>query len=269
MATSEEKIGKTIIRWQANKDGSFSGTTILGTKRGEILSDGDEARLKQRLRVEAGKLHPHYFGMDGAIARFLQFMPGAFEGERNFREERDYKVKAHKALTTVLPQHRAEQASGDDALKVRAAPVWINLLSPYESMHLKEAMEGPNGAAFLRAAAQFAGGDLGGGAEGMRKAMKAHGALTWPIATYFPFLWDPARHMFLKPEVTRDFAERIGHPFQYDYASDIRADVYQSLLELTEQSRLALASLKPRDHIDVQSFIFVIGGYADTDKAEV
>jgi hypothetical protein len=75
----------------------------------------------------------------------------------------------------------------------------------------------------------------------------------WPVATYLPFLWQPDRHMFLKPTVTKDFATRVGHRFASDYDSTLTINVVQSL--------------KPRDRIDIQSFIWVVGGYHDDDDA--
>src|SRR4029078_1003077 len=39
--------------------------------------------------------------------------------------------------------------------------------------------------------------------------------LTWPVVTVFGFLAQPDRHMFLKPNVTRQAAVRYGFEFQY------------------------------------------------------
>jgi hypothetical protein len=267
MASYEEKLGKTIIRIVPANGGGYDGVTIRDRKRGEVIHDDDRERLLARLRNEAGKLEPGYFGMDEAIARFLKFMPGGFKGER-IGNERSYKLRARDALAAVLPAERAAKASREDADALRKAPVWINLLSTFESMHLKEAIESTSGPAFLAAAARFAAGELGAGIAGMTAAMKGHGALSWPIATYFPFLWDPARHMFLKPEVTRDFAGRTGHPFQYRYSPEVSAETYTALLELTADTKAALAALGPADNIDVQSFIWVVGGYTDADLPE-
>lgn len=265
MKTHEEWLGKTKLRVQPAKDGSgWSGTTIRDGKMGEVLHDEDRERLLRRLRNEAGKLEPGYFGMAEAVARFLKFMPGGFAGERISRE-RVYKVKASEALNAILPADQALAATRADADAVRKAAVWINILSPYESMHLKEAIEGPLGPSFLDAAARFALGERDAGIVGMRKAMKGHGAFTWPILTYFPYLWDPQNHMFLKPTVTRDFAERVGHPFQYRYDPMATSPVYEGLLELTHDTREALRDLEPADNIDVQSFIWVVGGYTDAD----
>jgi hypothetical protein len=267
MASYEERLGKTLIRILPAKEGGYDGITIRAGQRSEILHDEDRERLLVRLRNEAGRLEPGYFGMDAAIARFLTFMPGGFEGER-IRNERSYKLKAREALAAVLPAERAAKASREDADALRSAPVWINLLSLFESMRLKETIESPSGPAFLAAATRFAAGEYAAGIAGMAAAMKGHGHLSWPIATYFPFLWDPARHMFLKPEVTRDFAERTGHPFQYRYSSEVRPETYDALLELTADTKTALAGLHPADNIDVQSFIWVVGGYTDADLPE-
>jgi hypothetical protein len=73
--------------------------------------------------------------------------------------------------------------------------------------------------------------------------------------------------MFLKPTVTKDFATRVGHRFASDYDSTLTINVVQSLLNLADQTKHELADLKPRDRIDIQSFIWVVGGYHDDDDA--
>ena len=67
--------------------------------------------------------------------------------------------------------------------------------------------------------------------------------------------------MFLKPAVTKDFATRVGHRFAEDYDPRLHLPVYESLLDLAEKTTAQLADLKPRDFIDIQSFIWVAGGY--------
>ncbi len=265
MATHEEQIGNITLRWQAAKDGGFSGITILGGKRSEILHDADEERLKARLRNQAGTRHPNYFGMDGAIARFLKFMPGGFKGDHNIEMERDYKIAAHKALVGALALDAAANATNEQAKALLKAKIWTNLLSPFETMRLRDALSGPNGGAFVRAAAKFAAGNHAAGGTGMTTAIKPHGNISWPISTYLPFLWAPDRCMFLKPVVTVDYASRIGHRFQYDYKSTVESSVYASLLDLVEFTHRHIADLAPHDLIDVQSFIWVVGAYTDED----
>lgn len=266
MATKSERYGKATLRWQAAKDGGFEGAVIIGRERGEILSDEIEDRLITRLRNEAGRLEPNYVGMDGAIARFLEFMPGGLRGERSVSEEREYKLTASRQLNSVLPLEAALHASATDAAALRKARVWLNILSPYESMHLKQVLENSDGPAFIRAAARFASGEHAAGAQGMEKALTKYGRQSWPKATYFGYLWRPAENMFCKPTVTQDFAQRIGHEFQYVYEPEISESVYHSLVNLAQHTLAATRHLGAEDYIDVQSFIYVVGGYTEQDR---
>jgi hypothetical protein len=81
--------------------------------------------------------------------------------------------------------------------------------------------------------------------------------LTWPLVTVFGFIAQPGKHIFLKPRVTQKAAQRFG--FAFDYRSKPAWDTYQSLLDFAESVRKATADLKPRDMIDLQSFIWVAG----------
>jgi hypothetical protein len=266
MATKSERYGKATLRWQPSKEGDFKGAIIIDGKRSELFTDEVEDRLVARLRNEAGKLEPNYVGMDGAIARFLEFMPGGLRGERSVSEEREYKLAASRELNSILPLEAALQANSADAEAVRKARVWLNILSPYESMHMKQTLENAEGPAFLRAAARFASGDYAAGAQGMENALKKYGRQSWPKATYFGYLWQPEKNMFCKPTVTRDFAQRIGHAFQYVYDAEISERVYMSLMDLAEHTLAATKSLGAEDYIDVQSFIYVVGGYTEQDR---
>lgn len=269
MKTSDEKYGKATLRIGQGMDGGWVGVVILGGKIvGEKLHDEDRGRLRARLMNLAGTVHPNYFGIEGAITRFLQFMPGGFSGQRYTAHdgERRYKVDAHKTLTTLLPLTAAEKATDADGKTLAAAfkkdQLWTHMPSLQESTRLREVLA-EHGGAFLRAAAAFANGDFNTGIAGMRNAIAPHGTLTWPIATYLPFLWSPERHMFLKPTATRDFAERVGHRFAIEYDSEITADVYRSLLDLADDTAAGIAQLGPVDRIDVQSFIWVVGEYRE------
>ena len=75
--------------------------------------------------------------------------------------------------------------------------------------------------------------------------------------TVFGFLAQPDRHVFLKPVVTKLAARRYGFPFQY--ASRPAWPTYASLLAFAATVRRDLRDLRPRDTIDLQSFIWVQG----------
>lgn len=268
LASKEIKQGKAVLRWQPHKDQGFAGTVISDGRQTPIIHDSDEQRLVARLRNEAGMLHPHYVGFDGAIKRFLHFMPGGMKDPVGDQEERGYKMRAAAALQAALTSDAAKKATNEDAIRVAQAPCWTNLLSPFEAMRLKDTLKGPNGGAFLRAAADFAAGSYDKGGAAMTKAVEKHGRISWPIATYLPYFWDFDRHMFLKPNVTFDFAERVGHQFQYDYEPAINSVTYESLLDLVQKTRVATQSLGPRDNIDIQTFIWVVGEYRDEEASE-
>jgi hypothetical protein len=74
--------------------------------------------------------------------------------------------------------------------------------------------------------------------------------------------------MFLKPEATKDFAVRVGHRFASDYEPALDIAVYDSLLNLADRTAAELSDLKPRDRIDVQSFIWVVGNYKEDGKLD-
>src|SRR5262249_7985616 len=77
----------------------------------------------------------------------------------------------------------------------------------------------------------------------------------WTIATTVPFLARPDRYIFLKPEVTKEAAERRG--FALNYKAFPNWLTYPCLLELASILMTELRDLKPRDMIDIQSFIWV------------
>jgi hypothetical protein len=72
--------------------------------------------------------------------------------------------------------------------------------------------------------------------------------------------------MFLKPEVTKDFATRVGHRFAEEYEAGLHLRTYESLLDLVGKTAAQLTDLKPRDHIDVQSFIWIVSKYEEGEN---
>ncbi|MBA8801275.1 hypothetical protein FHW77_005030, partial [Agrobacterium sp. RC10-4-1] len=116
---------------------------------------------------------------------------------------------------------------------------------------------------FIQAASFFAEGDITKSLRELDRILSPFQANKWTIVTYLPFLWKPSDHMFLKPDATKDFAERIGHRFAKVYRPDLDARVYESLLALTDIVKSNLVDLQPRDNIDVQSFIWVVSGSYD------
>jgi hypothetical protein len=251
----KSNLGTTELRLVKN------ASWFHGLADGKPIVEGEDADdVWRRLHDEAAKKNPKYFGYDDARIRFLSYFPGGFYSTEYESAERNYKLDAKTRLDSEAPVDRAaeEGGFGEAVLSVFQD---TNLLSRFEKPRLTEALRGPSADAFIRGAALFALGDLKNGLLTMQRALKPHRVANWAAVTYLPFLWRPEQHMFLKPEVTQDFAARVGHRFAFDYASDLDVAVYGSLLDLIARTTAELAELRPRDRIDVQSFIWVIGGY--------
>ena len=258
----EATHGKVRLRLLAVASGYLGA--VIGDKTGRTsrIEGADADDVWQRLLVEAGKADASYFGFDGAKARFAHFFPQGFDTPHFGSKERDYKLKAKRLLDATLPLDAAMTGTG---LAAAARKVFqaTDLLAPIEKAKLGDALKSPAGDSFVRAAAAFC---QGGGVQAlhdMDRLMRPYDSAKWTVVTYLPFLWRPEEHAFLKPDVTKDFATRVGHPFARAYRAQLDYDVYESLLDLVRQTETEIADLHPRDRIDIQSFIWTVGKYQD------
>lgn len=251
------KLGKKELRL-VRMNGRF-----FGLADGVRCAEGDDADdVWRRLHDDAGKGDPKYFGFSGARARFATFFPNGFHSDGYASQERDYKLKAKEKLEQAAPLDKAVVGRGLGEA-VLAAFRATNMLSPFEKTRLQDVLRGPNADDFVRAAARFTLDAGRANLAAMEQALKPHDNAKWTVVTYLPFLWRPDLHMFLKPEVTRDYATRVGHPYAHFYEAALRMPVYESLLDLTARTERELADMQPRDRIDIQSFIWVIGDYQE------
>ncbi|MDQ3754918.1 MAG: hypothetical protein M3371_09320 [Acidobacteriota bacterium] len=224
---------------------------------------------------QRGALHTVRHGHTSAGAvrcrrKFLRFFPEGFHDETYVAWERDYKWKAHEAWNETLNRatYRRLLREGEFS-EIAARAVRIesrtNLIFSFEKMALRDAVKSAAGArAFAEGLYDFLYGD--GRTE--RKferwcervaalPRKQTRVLTWPLVTVFGFIAQPETHIFLKPNVTRAAAREYG--FDFRYHSRPSWDTYASLLDFAEVVRRDLRDLRPRDMIDIQSFIWVQG----------
>lgn len=248
-----------------------SGDQFIGMVDRKPSVSGEAAdSVWQALIDTLGQADPRFVGMSGAKSRFLSFFPDGFASDGFDAQERDDKLKAKTILDAEAPLERALTETGlaEGVMRAFAA---TNLLAPMEKPKLRALLRSPDADRFIHAAARFAAeGDTISLAK-LAEVLKPHSCARWTVATYLPFLWLPDRHMFLKPDASRDFAARIGHPLALAYAPALKFEVYAALMDMVAQLRTDLADLDPRDGIDVQSFISVIGNYRaeDPPAAEV
>lgn len=254
----EETLGGALARLVQTKD-DYAGILLTkGKSLPPIRGDDPEVVWAALVRL-ADQSSPNYFGPEGAIARFLSDFPDGFAGADYLATERNYKMQAVALAAEILPEARAADATHEDGAAAARVFSKTNLLSPFEASRIRDVLKSADGPAYLKGAANFSRGNFDQGINTMLSVIRPHGQPSWPMMTYLPFLWRPAEHMFLKPLVTVDFAERIGHRFARDYASGMTAEVYLSLLDLVAEARTILGALSPRDNVDVQSFIWVVG----------
>jgi hypothetical protein len=209
-------------------------------------------------------------GAEKCRRKFLRIFPGGFQDETYLDWERGYKWEAHlrwrkelgEAEYRSLLRGRRFDEIASRAVRLESR---TNLLFSFEKMALRDAVKPPTGA---RACAEGLFEFVSGGGEDAAAFERWCGViaqlprrqtrvLTWPIATVFGFLARPDRHVFLKPNVTRKAAAEYGFPF--DYRSKPGYDTYESLLALARTVRRDLRDLRPRDMIDIQSFLWVQG----------
>jgi len=205
-----------------------------------------------------------YRSLPVSIERFLSAFPGGFHGEKFWEQERSYKEKAHHLARELLQRDALyELAERDEhpeivrrALQVSNA---TNLIFPNEKMALRD------GLASDQSTKQFASTlfDLLHGKspyerrfEGFFEVLERIGAAKWPIATYFTFFFQPARHMFVKPTITQHAATLCA--FEISYQARLNWTTYSRVQGLADYLFNELAELEPRDMIDVQSFMWCI-----------
>lgn len=202
--------------------------------------------------------------------KFLRFFAKGFYDETYLAWERDYKWQAHLRWEESLSQTEYKRLLRQhEYTEIAARAVKLesrtNLLFSFEKMALRDAVKTAEGA---RGFAEGLYAFLYGAGPMERRftnwcdtiaalPRRQTRVLTWPLVTVFGFIAQPETHFFLKPNVTRIAAREYGYDFQYK--SRPSWDTYAHLLEFASVVRHDLRDLKPRDMIDIQSFLWVQG----------
>jgi hypothetical protein len=202
--------------------------------------------------------------------KFLRIFPRGFRDEDYVDLERTYKWNAHLAWRDALDEATLRslvKAGQFEEVARRAIRIEsrTNLLFSFEKMALRDAVKSPRGAElFARALLALLHGDgaldarfsewIAAIADLPRKQTRV---LTWPLVTVFGFIAQPKVHLFFKPTVTREAARRYG--FELPYRPQPSWTTYKSLLQFAARVRVDLRDLRPRDMIDIQSFLWVQG----------
>jgi hypothetical protein len=211
-----------------------------------------------------------------AKANFLRLFPKNFRDPAYIERERKYKEDAHKRWQQELGEeayHRLLNEKNYEEIRSRLIRVYgnLNLLSQFELMALSDALKDPNGGRSLSHGIF----DLIYGKESDEARFNQFSSVLdaapqkkiklskWPIQTIFQFLARPDQELFVKPLVTKRAAKRFG--FELNYQSTLNWTTYRCALDFGQQLKEDLADWRPRDMIDIQSFIWVTNseGYAE------
>ena len=215
---------------------------------------------------------------DRSRRQFLRVFPDGFADDTYLAWEREYKIDAHRKWMSDVGGEAELRAALDAGHHAEIAATAARIESPrpllfsFEKMALRDAaVRDDKGArAFTEGLYDWLHGRGSEQARFDRWADVVRGlprrgtrVATWPLVTVFGFIARPRVHMFVKPLTTRRAASLFGYPLSY--RSRVEWSTYSSVLDFAATVRDDIADLGPRDMIDVQSFIWVLGSdeYAD------
>jgi len=204
------------------------------------------------------------------LRKFLHYFPKGYRGQKFQHWERDYKWKAHETWEQQLgkplfKQLILEKSYPEIVRRALSIESRTNLLFSFEKMALRDAVRAPgNAETFAKElyAWIYGAGNMETKFNSYRDTLaslpvKQTRVVTWPVLTIFGFIADPHKHIYLKPTVTRMAAAK--YQFDFEYSSTPEWNVYQSLLAFAKQVATDTKRFEPRDMIDIQSFIWVLG----------
>ncbi len=205
-------------------------------------------------------------------SKFLRFFPGGFRDPTYLGWEREYKWETHRRWEEALALGEFRRLlRGRQFAEVAARAVRVeqrsrhSMIFSFEKMALRDAVKSEEGARiFAEGLYEFLHGAAGVERKFERWVeviaalpRRQTRVLTWPLLTVFGFIAQPDVHIFLKPNVTRAAARE--YDFDFRYKSRPSWETYASLLEFAGAVRRDLRDLRPRDMIDIQSFMWVQG----------
>jgi hypothetical protein len=205
-----------------------------------------------------------------ARAKFLSYFPDGFRDETYVETERAFKWQAHREWEAQLGRNQlggllARKKYKEAATRVVRIEARTMLLFSFEKMALRDAALSSKGARpFVTGLFEWL---YGPGSEPEKFARwcdvvaalprRQTRVLTWPVVTVFGFIARPRPHLYLKPTVTKAAAAAYDYPFEYRSRPNWRT--YANLLDFARTVRRDIADLRPRDMIDIQGFLWVLG----------
>ncbi|PRY70643.1 hypothetical protein [Halomonas ventosae] len=197
----------------------------------------------------------------GMIATFEEKYPGGFYGDKQAEEERSYKLNASKQFHEILGREIFQElleSNEYEELYIRVAKV-VNstnfIQGSFEKPKLFDAIKS-NESIYLAALYEhvWGSGNLDGRFNDFIGVLEELNICKWTYATYFLFLSSPQENIFVKPEMLKKSIEISKYPICYEPKPSY--ELYCQILEFSHWLKNKIAVLKPRDMIDVHSFMW-------------
>lgn len=226
----------------------------LKTPRTRTTATGKTAKSKSHLNLAS------------MVDIFMKKFPDGFDDSKYYEDERGYKVTACQQFqhhlskpdfTSRLNNERYDDICQDALKIVSAMNKETEFISRFEVSALSKGLKSEaNKKLFSEClyALLYSEETLEDRFKGFCDCLSQMNAAKWPIATYFGFIAFPAEQMFFKPDVTKKAANACD--FDLSYSTEPNWLTYRKLLEFSNFLFKQLKDLKPKDMIDVQSFIW-------------
>ncbi len=257
------KIGKSELNlYRHDPTGDWIGEIRKGAVISQFVGD-DKDQLIAEMEAETSPPPPPIKGYKGAIDRFLYLYPEGFENAAFLRGERGGKIEAGDKLKPLLdPKTTDEEA----VVLLRAARALLNRggqspLHMTESSDLDAVWSGTSMSTYIHALRAFGIGDR---LEGFRISRWAMDGVrcSWPMVTLFPALLCPTSEAVLRPEAAKTYARAVRSAFAEIYEREPNLAVYEAFVALLDETAKEIATLNPRDYIDLVSFVWVATSYS-------
>ena len=206
-----------------------------------------------------------YKSLTESIQFFLKEYPEGFYGEKYKADERDYKLDAHELASELLNKETFRSLLGqEDYTEIRKRVMRVinktNIVFQHETMALNNGLDDEavrrDFSTALYNLLYGEGAELRQRFEAFSDVLGKAGADKWPVISYFLFIRFPDKYMFVKPTIMQHLSDLCR--YEINYKPQLNWLTYIRILEFSEHLFKRLSDLKPRDMIDIQSFMWCI-----------
>lgn len=247
----------------------------LQSSRANALGKLDDPKLAKRAEevLTAIEFELERRALPGMIDTFKKEFPGGFYGEAHDKTEYIYKSKASALCLSLFERNKfrslIDQSEWSELIaRLKKTVSATNLIqASFEVPKLLRTVEtAENTGIFFEAlyANLWGDGEMLDRFDSFCKVLASLDLAKWTYASYFNFLAFPDTCMFVKPTMLKKCLEISNHWMTYE--STPSGKKYGEILAYTQWLFNRIQELKPRDMIDLHSFMWYMaptGKWAD------